>query len=91
MLYVLLCVNLCPFLFCNYLDGEERAGCFALFVFLVSRDCYVALLAMPRVCLQFVILVFPDQTHLLFFILHNNKLRQVRLQVYSVRHNPPLY
>ena len=23
---------------CNHLDGEERAGCFALFVFLVSRD-----------------------------------------------------
>ena len=29
--------------FCNYLDGEERAGCFTLFVFLVSRDCCVAL------------------------------------------------
>ena len=25
------------------LMGEERAGCFALFVFLVSRDCRVAL------------------------------------------------
>ena len=25
------------------LNGEERAGCFALFVFLVSRDCCVAL------------------------------------------------
>ena len=24
-------------------DGEERAGCFAWFVFLVSRDCCVAL------------------------------------------------
>ena len=23
--------------------GEERAGCFTLFVFLVSRDCCVAL------------------------------------------------
>ena len=23
--------------------GEERAGCFALYVFLVSRDCCVAL------------------------------------------------
>ena len=23
-------------------DGEERAGCFALFVFFVSRDCCVA-------------------------------------------------
>ena len=27
----------------TYLDGEERAGCLALFVFLVSRDCCVAL------------------------------------------------
>ena len=25
-------------------------------------------LVMPRVCLQFVILVFPDHTHLLFFM-----------------------
>ena len=30
-------------LVCNHLDGEERAGCFALFVFLVARDCCVAL------------------------------------------------
>ena len=37
------CVLLCPFQFCNHLDGEERVGCFALFVFLVSRDCRVAL------------------------------------------------
>ena len=28
---------------CNHLDVEERAGCFALFVCLVSRDCCVAL------------------------------------------------
>ena len=43
MFYVLLYVTLCPFWFCNHLDGEERAGCFAYFVFLVSRDCCVAL------------------------------------------------
>ena len=30
-------------LVCNHLDGEERAGCCALFVLLVSRDCCVAL------------------------------------------------
>ena len=30
-------------LVCNHLDGEERAGCFAWFVLLVSRDCCVAL------------------------------------------------
>ena len=30
------------FYYCNHLNGEERAGCFALFVFLVSRDDLVA-------------------------------------------------
>ena len=38
-----LCVTLCPSLSCNHLDGEERAGCLALSVFQVSRDCFVAL------------------------------------------------
>ena len=28
---------------CNHLDGDERAGCFAWFVFLVSPGCCVAL------------------------------------------------
>ena len=40
---VLLCVALCPFKLCNHFDGEERAGCFALFVLLVSHDCCVSL------------------------------------------------
>ena len=40
---LLLYVTLCPFSFCNHLAGEERAGCFASFVFLVSRDWFVAL------------------------------------------------
>ena len=31
------------YLFCNHLDGEERAVCFSLFIFLVSCDCCVAL------------------------------------------------
>ena len=38
-----LCVTLCPFKLCNHLDGEERAGCFALCVLLVSLDCCMAL------------------------------------------------
>ena len=42
-LFVLSCVALCPSYFCNHLDGEERASCFALFVFLVSRDCCASL------------------------------------------------
>ena len=43
MFYVLLYVALCPFYYCNHLDGEERAGCFGQFVFLVSRDGSAAL------------------------------------------------
>ena len=89
--------------FCNLLDEGNRAGCFALFFFLVSHDCTVALphnatgtnflfivtpivgkrelaallnlsswflvmverlfLVVPRGCLRFVIMVFPDHTH----------------------------
>ena len=58
--------TLCPFKFCNHLDGEEGAGCFALYVFLVSRIVVCLFLIMPLVCLQFDIVVFPDHTHLLF-------------------------
>ena len=39
--------------------------CFASFVFLVSRDFVWLFLA---ICLQFVIVVFPDHTHLLFLV-----------------------
>ena len=38
--YALLCVQ---YYFCNHLGGEKRAGCFALFVYLVSPDFCVAL------------------------------------------------
>ena len=37
------CCTLLPFWFCNYLDGEEGAGCFAWFVLLLSCYCCVAL------------------------------------------------
>ena len=43
MFYVLFYVTLCPFYFCDHLDGEERAVCFTKFVFLVSHDGFVAL------------------------------------------------
>ena len=41
--YVLISVTLCLFKFFNHLYGEDRVGCFALFVFLVSRNGCVAL------------------------------------------------
>ena len=51
-------------LVCNHLDGEERACCFAYFVFPVSNCCLWFFLAVPWVCLQFVIAVCLDHTHL---------------------------
>ena len=53
--------------FCNHLDGEERAGCFAfIFAFLVPYDCCVALPYGVTGLSAVVIVVFPDHTHLLF-------------------------
>ena len=62
MFYVLLRVTLCPFLFS---DREERTGCF------VCLPGVSLFLTMPRVCLQFVIVVFPDHTH---YILGQQKI-----------------
>ena len=44
----------------------NRAGDFAYFVFLVSRNCCVALPRGAMGFLQIVIVVYPDHTHLLF-------------------------
>ena len=57
------CSMFCCALLYVLLDGEEKAGCFALFVFLMI--VVWLFLVMPKVCLQFVIVVFPDHTHLL--------------------------
>ena len=35
---VLLCINSCPFLFCNHFEEEEKAGCFAIIV--LYMYCY---------------------------------------------------
>ena len=36
--FVLLCITLCLFEFCNHLKGEEKAGCFAFIV--LQTNCY---------------------------------------------------
>ena len=56
------------FKYCNHLDGDERAGCFTLFVFQVSLIVIVLwlFLTVTLVGLQCVLVVFPDHTHLLF-------------------------
>ena len=52
-----------------FLDEEERADC-ASIVFLMSCECYVGVLwfflAVPWDGLQYVVVEFPDHTHLLF-------------------------
>ena len=57
--------TLCRFYFCHHLDGEKRAGCFTLIVFLMSENVIVLLLflTVPWVGLQCVIEVFLDHTH----------------------------
>ena len=47
-----------------HLDGEEIAGCFTVFVFLVSRFfCVVLPHDATGLSALFVIVAFPDHTH----------------------------
>ena len=65
-----------PILFCNHLDGEERELDALLYLFYWCLVIVVWLfLTMPPVCLQFVIVVFPDHTHLLFLKRHMSEYR----------------
>ena len=72
MFYVLLYVTLCPFKYCNHLDGEERERELVV-LHNLSSWCLVMvewlLLAVLWGFLRFVIVVFPDHTHLLFLLL----------------------
>ena len=64
--FVLLCITLCPFWFCNHLEEEEKAGCFVIVLQMYCYyKCSVAIPHGPWVGLQYVIVVFPDHTHLL--------------------------
>ena len=68
LVFVLLCITLYPFQFCNHLKEEEKAGCFALlsYEYLVTVYVLFLFLTVPWSGLQYVIVVFPDHTHLLF-------------------------
>ena len=39
MVFVSVFIALCPFWFCNHIDEEEKAGCFAIIVFRMSCYC----------------------------------------------------
>ena len=67
MFYVSLYVTLCPFKLSIILMGKRELVSWLS----LSSLCLVIVvwlfLAVPWVCLQFVVVVFPDHTHLLFF------------------------
>ena len=69
MFYVLLYATLCPFhsSIANMLMGMREL----VALLNLSSWCLVKVerlfLAVPRGCLRFVVVVFPDHTHLLFF------------------------
>ena len=64
--FVLLCITLCPFKFCNHLEEEEKTGCFAIMSYrcIVYVNVLWLFLTVLWVGLQCVIVVFPDHTHL---------------------------
>ena len=39
LVFVLVCIILCPFKICNHLDEEDEGGCFALSAFLMYCYC----------------------------------------------------
>ena len=59
------CAVLCLFYFCNNLGGEESAGCFACRP-VVTVIVLWLFLNVLRVVLQYLNVMFPDHTHLLF-------------------------
>ena len=66
--FVLLWISLCPFYFCNLLEEEERAGCFAFTVLHMSFYCKCSV-TLPHgvwVGLRCMIVVFTDNTPLYF-------------------------
>ena len=68
LVFVLLCISLCSFYFCQHLGKEENDSCFALIVFLMPCDCKCSdALPHDAVGLSAVVSVFfPVYTHLLF-------------------------
>ena len=54
----------------------------AMETFIVTKNVLWLFLTVPWVGLQCVIVVFPDHTHLLFFMQAFNKQRNLKLQIY---------
>ena len=86
----ILCNTLCPFCFCNHLDGEQRAGCFAL-----SSCCLVIVIfsvALPHNYTQ-----SSSQLHTIFLTITHNlphnytqSSSQLHTIFLTIKHNLPL-
>ena len=48
--FFLVCITLCPFKFGNYLEEEDRAGCFAFVVLLYIVALPYGAVSWPKVC-----------------------------------------
>ena len=72
MFCVLLCVTLCSFCLCSRLDGECGGGGGLVALFGLSSWCLMVVmwlfLAVPWVCLRFVVAEFPCHVRLLFLV-----------------------
>ena len=68
LVYVLLCVTLVHSSFAIILIGKRELVALLLLSFLCLLIFVWLFLTIPRVCLQFVIVVFPDHTHILVVI-----------------------
>ena len=79
-----LCIILCPIKFCNHLEEEENAGCFAIIV--LQMYCYYecsVTLPLPDGAMDWSAIcdvVFPDYTHLL-------SVRRYYNREYSIKSN----
>ena len=60
----------------NHVDGEERAGCFTLSSWCLKIAVWL-FLTLSWVGLKFVIVVFPDHTHLLFLMIVSPDLEYI--------------
>ena len=83
-------ITLCSFMFCNHLDEDDRAGCFALIVLcLATVNVLWLFLTEPCVGRQCVIVVLPDRTHLFLYGLKRcslncrPKVKMMALQILS--------
>ena len=67
MVFVLVHITLCPFLFCNHFNEKEKTGCLLLssLCCLYTVNVLLIFLTVPWIGLQYMSVVFPDRTHLL--------------------------